>query len=247
MRGKLVVVLSCVVCLLAPVASAQDAPPFAYVLTVRTQIGSQQSYEAGVAEFLKAFKAKGLKVPIFASTSMEEPGAYSFAIPVASWAEFGAENAKILAAYESVPAVYAKTAATVTSVTQEMWVARPDLSYRPAKPRLQDSEMAFSRIALVYPKADSAYDEALKENKAIREKHGLGTGTEVYELAMGADGPAYAIILAGKDASDFYAQSAKETAAMGADWQGYLQKNGPKLRRVEYLSSVARPDLGYTP
>jgi len=26
-----------------------------------------------------------------------------------------------------------------------------------------------------------------------------------------------------------------------------LQKNGPKLRRVEYLSSVARPDLAYTP
>jgi hypothetical protein len=236
-----------VVCLLAPVASAQDAPPFVSVLTVRTQIGSQQTYEAAGAEVLKAFKAKGLKVPIFASTSMEEPGAYSFAMPVASWAEFGAENAKLLAAFESIPAVMAKVNATITSWSQEMWVARPDLSYRPAKPRLQDSEMGFSRIALVYAEADSSYDEALKENKALREKHGLGTGTEVYELAMGADGPAYAIILGGKDASDFYAQSAKETAAMGADWQAYLQKNGPKLRRVEYLSSLARPDLGYTP
>ena len=107
--------------------------------------------------------------------------------------------------------------------------------------------MGFSRIALVYPEPGSPYDEALKENKALREKHGLGTGTEVYELAMGADGPAYAIILGGKDASDFYAQNAKETAAMGADWQAYLQKNGPKLRRVEYQSSVARPELGYTP
>jgi hypothetical protein len=247
MRGKLLLVLLSLVCLLAPVASAQDAPPFAYVLNVRTQIGSQQTYEAAVAEFLKAFKAKGLKVPIFASTSMEEPGTYTYAIPVASWAEFGEENAKILAAYESVPAAFAKGLATVTSLTQEMWVARPDLSHRPAKPRLQDSEMAFSRIALVYAEADSAYDEALKENKALREKHGLGTGTEVYELAMGADGPAYAIILGGKDASDFYAQNAKETAAMGSDWQAYLQKNGPKLRRVEYQSSVARPDLGYTP
>jgi hypothetical protein len=247
MRGKLLLVLLTLVCLLAPVASAQDAPSFVWVLTVRTQIGSQQTYEAGVAELLKAFRAKGLKAPIFASTSMEEPGTYSFVMPIASWAEFGTENDKILAAYESVPAVFAKTSATVTSFTQEMWVARPDLWYRPAKPRLQDSEMAFSRIALVYPEADSAYDEALKENKALREKHGLGTGTEVYELAMGADGPAYAIILGGKDASDFYAQNAKETAAMGADWQAYLQKNGPKLRRVEYQSSVARPDLGYTP
>jgi hypothetical protein len=247
MRGKLLLVLWSVVCLLAPVASAQDAPPFVSVLTVRTQIGSQQSYEAGLAEIFKAFKAKGLKVPVSTSTSMEEPGAYVFAVPVASWAEFGAENAKILAAYESIPAVMAKVDATVTSWSQEMWVARPDLSYRPAKPRLQDSEMGFSRIILVYPQAGASYDEALEEVKALREKHGLGTGAEVYELAMGADGPAYAVILGGKDAADFYTQSAKEVAAMGADWQAYLQKNGPKLRRVEYRSGVARPDLGYTP
>jgi hypothetical protein len=247
MRGKLQLVLLSLVCLLAPVASAQDAPSFVWVGTVRTQIGSQQAYEAGAPEILKAFKAKGLKVPIFASTSMEEPGTYSFAMPIASWAEFGEESAKIQAAYESAAAVFAKTLGTITSWTQEMWVARPDLSYRPAKPRLQDSEMGFSRIILVYPQADASYDEAFGEANALRAKHALGTGTEVYELAMGADGPAYAVILGGKDASDFYAQSAKETAAMGADWQAYLQKNGPKLRRVEYQSSVARPDLGYTP
>jgi hypothetical protein len=69
----------------------------------------------------------------------------------------------------------------------------------------------------------------------------------VYQLAMGSDGPAYAIILGAKDAADFYTQNAKETAAMGADWQAYLDKAGPYLRRVEYVMSQARPDLLFTP
>ena len=34
---------------------------------------------------------------------------------------------------------------------------------------------------------------------------------------MGAEGPAFAVIVGGKDAADFYAQTAKDTAAMGAD------------------------------
>jgi hypothetical protein len=138
---------------------------------------------------------------------------------------------------------------TITWTQQEMWITREDLWYRPAKPRLQDAEIGFARVALLYPHPDraAAFEEVLKEAAALRKKHGLGSGTEVYELAMGSEGPAYAIIVNGKDPADFYAQTAKETAAMGAEWQAYLEKAGPHLRRVEFDSYVERRDLYFTP
>jgi hypothetical protein len=230
-------------------ASAQDVAPMFSVLTVHTQPGSQQTYESGLAEIWKAFKTAGMGAPVFARTSVEEPGTYVFAVPVASWAEFGERSAKIEAGYASIPAAMQKIQATITSTRQEIWITREDLWYRPAKPRLQDGEVGFTRVTLVYPHPGraAAFEEALKEGIALRKKHGLGSGTEVYQLAMGSDGPAYAIIVGGKDQADFYAQNAKELAAMGTEWEAYLQKVNPHLRRVEVESNMERRDLYFTP
>jgi hypothetical protein len=249
MRGKVLIAVLCAVSVLAPVASAQDAPSFVSVLSVHAKLGSQATYEAGLAELWKAFKTAGVSAPIFASTSVEEPGTYIFVLPVASWAEFGAQSEKVQRAYASIPAAMQKVDATVASWDQEMWVARPDLSYRPAKPRLPDSEMGFSRIAFLYaqPSQGAALEDALKKATAMRKKHDLGTFTEVYQLAMGSDGPAFAIVLGGKDQVDFYTQNAKEVATMGAEFQAYLQSTGALLRRVEFASSLLRPDLSFTP
>jgi hypothetical protein len=247
--ARLLFVVTLATALVTPLAVAQEAPSMVTVLTVRTEIGSGPAYEAQLKEIWKAFKAGGMGAQVFVSTGMEQPGSYTFVVPVASWAEFGEVNAKIQAAYASIPSVMQKVSATIDSWTQEMWLARPDLSYRPAKPRLGDSEMGFTRIALLYarPEHEPALVEALKGSIALRAKHGLPTGTEVYQLAMGSDGPAYAVVLGGKDVSDYYTQDAKNIATMGADWQAYLQQVGPYLRRVEYLSSNARPDQLFTP
>jgi hypothetical protein len=235
--------------LMAPMVSAQNVAPMFSVLTVHTQLGSQQTYESGLAEIWKAFKTARVGAPVFARTSVEEPGTYVFAVPVASWAEFGEVNGRVEAAYASIPAAMQKIQATITSTRQEMWITREDLWYRPAKPRLQDGEVGFTRVTFVYPHPgrEAAFEEVLKEAIALRKKHGLGTGTEVYQLAMGGEGPAYAIILGGKDQADFYAQDAKEMAAMGAEWQAYLQKASPYVRRVEVESNVERRDLYFAP
>jgi hypothetical protein len=234
---------------MAPMVSAQDVAPMFSVLTVHTQLGSQAAYEAGLAEIWKAFKTAGLGAPIFVRTSVENPGTYTFAVPVASWAEFGEVSAKAQAGYASIPAAMQKIDATQTSTRQEMWITREDLWYRPAKPRLQDGEVGFTRVAFVYPHPAKAlaFEAALKEFVATRKKHGLASGTEVYELAMGSEGPAYGIIVGGKDQADFIAQNAKELAAMGADWQAYLDKVGPYVRRVEFESYLERSDLYFTP
>jgi hypothetical protein len=233
----------------APMTSAQDAPPMFSLLTVYTQPNSQETYESGLAEIWKAFKTAGVRAPIYVRTSAEEPGAYLFAVPVASWAEFGELNTKIEAAYASIPAVMQKIQATIMSTRQEMWITREDLWYRPAKPRLQDSTFGFLRDARLYPQPghEAALDEAIKEGVALRKKHGLGSGTEVYQLAMGSEGPAYGILIAAKDQADFYAQNAKDLAAMGAEWEAYLEKLGRHVRRFEVRSNVERPDLYYTP
>jgi hypothetical protein len=100
-------------------------------------------------------------------------------------------NALVEAAYATIPAAMQKIQATITSTRQEMWITREDPWYRPAKPRLQDSEFGFTRVTRVYPQPghEAALDEAIKEAVALRKKHGLGSGTEVYQLAMGNEGP----------------------------------------------------------
>jgi hypothetical protein len=220
-----------------------------WVLTVYTQPNSQQTYESGLAEIWKAFKTAGVRAPIYVRTSAEQPGAYEFAAPVASWAEFGELNTKIEAGFASIPAAMQKIQATITSTRQEMWITREDLWYRPAKPRLQDPTFVFMRDTRLYPLPghEAALDEALKEGVALRKKHGIGSGTEVYQLAMGSEGPAYGILVAAKDQADFYTQNAKDLAVMGAEWEAYVQKVSQHLRRVEILSHEERPDLYYTP
>jgi hypothetical protein len=239
----------CLVVLAAvPAAFGQDAG-MASVLSVHVQPGHQQHYESVLPKLWEAFKKAGVTTPITVSASVEDVGTYTFIAPVASFTELGTLRAAVNKAAASVPEVMSELGAMSLGQDQSIWAPRPDLAYTPATPRLQESEQGFARVAFVYPRADQvqALEAALREAAAMRKKHGLTDGTFVAQLVIGEDAPAYVVVISAKDDADFYAQNAKALQKMGPDWQAYLNKVGPLLRRVELTSSTARPALNYQP
>ena len=238
----------CMALLAAAGAVAQETP-MVRVITTHIQLGHQKHLESVLPKFWEAFKKAGATMPVFISAGVSDPGAYTWVIPMTSFADIGAQEQAFGKAFASIPEIAGEMFAMTTSVDDEIWASRSDLGYVPDSPRLQMTEQGFGRVALIYvqPAQTMAYEAILKERVAMRKKHGITDGYDVAQLIIGADGPAYAIISGAKDEVDFYAQNAKNTAKMGADWQASLEKSGPMVRRVEYVTSLARPALGYQP
>ncbi len=234
---------------MTPMALAQEPPAAVSVLTVHTKLGQQPQYETSLKDIWAAFKKAGLTKPIFVGSGVSEPGVYTFAVPLANLSDMDSVNATIGQAYASIPSVMQKINTSVNSWDQEVWLARADLSYTPATPRVPDPEQGFTRIVFLYPYPDQvqAFEGVMKEANALRKKYNLGDATAAYSLSIGSDGPAFAVLIGAKDEADFFVENAKALAKMAADWQPLMQKSGPMLRKIAYASEAARNDLGYTP
>ena len=181
---------------------------------------------------------------------MSDPGAYTFVVPMTSFADLAAQEQAFGKAFASDPKLTAEMFGMTTSVDDEIWASRSDLGYVPEKPRLQMTEQGFARIALIYVHAGA--DRGVRgdprgAHRLCARSTASPTASSVAQLIIGADGPAYAVITGAKDEVDFYTQNAKNIAKMGAEWQASLDKSGPMVRRVEFVTSLARPALNYQP
>jgi hypothetical protein len=232
----------------AAAAVAQESP-MVRVITTHVQLGHQQHMESLIPKLWEAFKKAGATMPVFVSAGVSDPGAYNFVVPMTSFGDLAAQEQAFGKAFASAPELTREMFGMTTSIDDEIWAARPDLGYVPATPRLQMAEMNFSRIAMIHvlPAQAQAFEGILEETSALRKKHGLTDVVDVAQLVIGSDGPAYAVIIGAKDEVDFYTQNAKNLAKMGAEWQAILDRSGPMVRRVEFVTSVARRALDYQP
>ncbi len=248
MRKKFLALLIMAALMIAPVALAQDQQ-LASVLTIHTKLEHAQHYEGLLKDIFAAFKKAGLQSPIAASTSLSDPGAYTFIVQFTSWTEFGENNVKIGQAYASIPDVMQEIQGTFSHSEQSIWAVRPDLSYAPSEPRIAPGQGGFSRASFFYPHPGQgpAFEALIQDVTALNEKHGNPNGYNVAQLAVGAEAPAYVLIVAGKNEADFFGEAAKWQEKMASVLLPVIQKAGPMLRRIEYSSSIPRPDLSYTP
>ena len=230
-------------------ARAQEQPSMVRVVTDHVQLGHQQHYESLIPKLWQAFRKAGSTAPVFVSAGVSDPATYIFVAPIASFADIDAQEKIVGRALAAVPELVAELSGIVTSTDQEVWLDRSDLAYVPAAPRLEEAEQGFLRIALLYPypSQTQAFETVLEERAALRKKHGITEAVGVAQMLIGPDGPAYATLVGAKDEVDFYAQNAKDTQKMGAEWQASLAKGGPMLRRVEFVTTSARPALTYQP
>ena len=246
MLRKALLVL-CLGALLATTAAVAQDQQLASVLTVHVKLGHQQDYDSSLMGLWKSFKKAGVDRPILVSNG--DGGTYSFVAFYSSWSDFAAANAKVQAGFAGASDVLPGLQKTLTHSDWEMWAARPDLSYVPDNPRVPDSDQTYTRVVLLRPHADHAVvlGETLKEGMALRKKHGIRDAASVFQLAAGANAPAFAILIGAKDEVDYHVQNAKNLEAMGDAWQTYVGKVGAMLRDFENQNFFARPDLAYQP
>ncbi|HVS13229.1 MAG TPA: hypothetical protein VMV46_04860 [Thermoanaerobaculia bacterium] len=236
--------------LLAPPAlPAQEPPPLAAVYTVHTHLGHAAEYEAGLAGLWKAFAKAGVDKPVFVSSSLSEPGDYTFVIGHSSWADLDAWDQKTGAAMASAADAMASLQKMTRSDDWSLWRSRPNLSYVPENPRVTEAEEGFTRVVFLrpHPEHAGAFEELMKEVVALRKKHALTDAAYAWQLWAGADGPAFAVLIPAKDEADFYTHQAQAMAKMGADWQALSAKAGSMLREISYGANRPRPDLAFTP
>ena len=233
---------------LAPALSAQDSQMF-QVLASHVDVGQAQHYEAAIPGMWAAAKKAGFTTPITVSQSMSEPGTYIFVAPVASWADLGEIHSKWNQAVASSTSAFTAITAASNSNDTAIYRTRPDLSYQPESPRLSPDERTFGRVIWLYPYPEHtlALETMLKGANALNAQHGNPNPVGVFEMIAGADGPVYGIQVRGKSQADFYAESERIEGKRDDEWASLMRKMTPLVRKIEYGSSVRRPDLSYQP
>lgn len=236
--------------LATPCAWGQDAPPsLVEIMVVEVPLGQVPQYEAAVKEVLAALGEAEFDRAAFASVSTSRPGEFTFGFPLTGYGDLPTLGSVQQALGAEGASLMAEITAASRSVDTSVWASRPDLSYQPSSPRVSPEEAGFTRIAFLRPHRgrELDFEAVVKEAGAVYGKHGVQDGLDVWQLTVGADGPAFAILTNARSEADYHAQAAKNQEKMADDWQAIVAKAGPMLRSIEFEGSVNRPDLSYQP
>jgi hypothetical protein len=121
-----------------------------------------------------------------------------------------------------------KRAAAVEWSRMSVWEQSAELSYVPAhpEPSPKDLNAWLWRIARVRADGEEGLIKAGSAVKALFEKAGLERGYAVFRNVVGGEGPAYSVILSGRDQAEIASWIARTTSRLAPDLV-------PLLRRLE--------------
>jgi hypothetical protein len=239
----------------APViAQANDAPRLWWVHEERAKPSMVGAYEETTKEFVKMVGDHRAAMPTFAANAYQgDDFTYIFVSPVGTMAGAGALMGEFTALFQAAPQramdVMGRGGATMDSVADWIIEEHPELSYRPAAPRLKPEEVGFTRVDFYYlmPGREWEADALAKEFIALWKAKGITNGWRFYRAITGPDLPLLLVASDGKDAADFAAHDAKDLAAVGAEGQALFQKALAFTRRFEQRAATVRRDLSIPP
>jgi hypothetical protein len=143
---------------------------------------------------------------------------YTYVAPIANLGAMDTINAEFGALAQAAGPAYAELmkrgGAATDHIRESVMQHAPELSYQPAQPRLQPSEVKYRHYDLYYvlpgrePEADALGADYVKLFKA----KGATTGYNVYKTVLGPDLPLILVSVAAKDPADYYTEDAKTEA-----------------------------------
>lgn len=140
-------------------------------------------------------------------------------------------------------------AGIIEHIDRSIWQSQPELSHAPESPRLENDEIGFIHIIRLYPKFGAQTDvvEVLRRITALNVSSNLNSRRFVAGLVAGPEIPAFSVTWVARDREDYYAQSAQDGEAMGAEFQELVNQLLRLCRKFERQDYTARQDLGYQP
>jgi hypothetical protein len=175
---------------------------------------------------------------------------YGFLVPIQDFADIGKVPQGFAAlagkmGAEKFESLMRRASVTMRSYNDFLIQERPDLSYKPAKPRLTPEEMTAFRIDTYYvrPGNEAGVEKIAHEWAQAMTRIGFGDGFTVYQGLSGNDLPVVAVVIPGKSAADIAGRSDALDKALGAAGQDLRMRTMALMRRFESHYGVLRPDL----
>jgi len=237
----------------APAAVAQRSPSQDRQLLLVVQYVVQPSktaeFEAVAKDAVEQLAKQKSSAGGFLCTRSDEV-VYTYIVPVSRIADARTQIDALAAAGAALGSEWAERAKdAIEYVNAYLVVARPDLSYQPAKPRLTTDETRSMHFDFHYLNfgTRSTAEETAKEYADLHKKANCDTGFTVYEVIGGAELPIMIVATSAKNVADHYAQAEKVLSQLGAEVAPIAKKRDSVVRRIKQIDATILPKLSYQP
>lgn len=239
--------------LLTPAVMAQRSPPgdrqLLLVLQYIVQPSKAAEFEAVAKDTVKQLAQQKSSAGGFLCTRSNEV-VYTYILPVSRIADARTEFDALATAGQALGSQWAERAKdAIEYVNAYLVVARPDLSYQPANPRLSPGEIRSMHFDFHYLNfgGRSTAEKTAKEYADLHKKANCDTGFTVYEVIGGAELPIMIVASNAKSVADHYAQAEKVLGQMGAEVASVAKKRDSVVRRIQQIDATILPELSYQP
>ena len=226
----------------------QNQPQLMEILEVQVKPEFTAQYEAAVKERMAWQKDNGY--PFQVSAFQLSQGFYRFVTRIGTWSGRDQLN-QWFAPFRSgdAPAFVDPLFASIDNASVSYQMTRPNLSYRPANPRLAaGTANAIHELRLYFkPGTYRQVREILAKFVEVYADHGIQEGKLVWRQVAGTDGPVITNYFPAASTEAFYANRASGLQEMGSDFQELVEELAPFLRKTEDLDWTIRRDLGLQP
>jgi hypothetical protein len=236
----------------APAAVAQRSPSQDRQLLLVVQYVVQPSktaqFEAVAKDAVEQLTKQKWSAGGFLCTRSDEV-VYTFILPVSRIDDRRVQIDALAAAGQALGSDWARRATdAIEYVNGYLVVARPDLSYQPAKPRLSTDEIHSMHFDFHYLNfgSRSTAEGTAKEYADLHKKANCDTGFTVYEVIGGAELPIMIVATSAKSVADHYAQAEKVLAQLGAEVAPIAKKRDSVVRRIKQIDATILPELSQT-
>ena len=217
-------------------------------------------YPFAVAEFEEASKARTARmakgnVTFAFQAAVNERGVYRFTTLLENgYASLDKRREQLDARPPADPVNQARASEAIDHIDRSITRSRPELSYIPANPRLEPSEIGLLREYRIHLKRGAGREgaELIQKISELYKTRNLRDYRLVNSQVIGPEGQVFFIVFPSRDAADYYTQRARnaesiERAGLGEEFQALLSQLNGLTRRIEPVNYTTRRDLAYRP
>lgn len=238
----------------APVLAQEVAPQQKMLWAVHQEMvnpAKMAEYVSTTREFVDLVATHRDVMPHFSMLGFEdEEMNFTYVVPVHDFGAIGGLDAEIEALFEKagpekVGDLFRRNGDTLRSIRQ--WVAEehPELSYRPAKPRLALDDMRFWHYDFYYvqPGHEMEAEQVARDFATLYAAKGIADGWRFFESVMGEDLPCYFVAVGARDEADYREREAANRRILGKEGEALFARAFAITRHFESHELTLRPDL----